>query len=296
VIALWGQVALEPLDQDSLRIVAEGKSPRKGFLVDYLGNFARSAKEGLPVYRVTGGPGFFWAASFDRAGRGTLRFAAVDASAIASPVEPAINENPAAPEANTPVEINQPQLASVESVAAVAPAVREQAQAKPPAQTQAEGLTESTAAEPVELADQATESLDDLSLAQSDPLKLTPEVRNPGRAGNTIGGLIALFGVVAVWHFVKSRRAGRKNDEQEFSDADREVTLLKLPAAVSASMVPEPVSQSASERRDEPQPSPRLYEGELVNTLAQSLGIHEAPNSPAPVGAAPAPMAAVIPL
>jgi hypothetical protein len=80
VIAIWGKITLEPLDQESIKILAGGKNPRKGFLIDYLHDFTRSAKEGLPIYRIDGGPGFIWAASFDRKGRGTLRLAAVDLS------------------------------------------------------------------------------------------------------------------------------------------------------------------------------------------------------------------------
>jgi hypothetical protein len=69
IIALWGKTTLEPLDQESIRILAEGKSPKKGLLVDFLGNFARSARDGLPIYRIGGGAGFLWAAGFDQAGR-----------------------------------------------------------------------------------------------------------------------------------------------------------------------------------------------------------------------------------
>jgi len=82
VLATWGSAELEPLDNDSVKLLAEGKSPKKGFLIDFLGNFTRSAQEGLPIYRIIGGPGFVWIASFDRKGRGTLRFAAIDASAF----------------------------------------------------------------------------------------------------------------------------------------------------------------------------------------------------------------------
>src|SRR5215813_12332491 len=85
VIAVWGKITLEPLDQESIKILADGKSPRKGFLIDYLRDFARSAKQGLPIYRIDGGPGFIWAASFDQKGRGTLRVAAVDVSGFAPP-------------------------------------------------------------------------------------------------------------------------------------------------------------------------------------------------------------------
>jgi hypothetical protein len=56
LIAVWGKITLEPLDQESIKILADGKNPKKGFLIDYLRNFARSAKEGLPIYRIDGCP------------------------------------------------------------------------------------------------------------------------------------------------------------------------------------------------------------------------------------------------
>jgi hypothetical protein len=82
ILAVWGKIELEPLDPDSVRTLAGGKSPNKGFLLDFLGNFTRSAQEGLPIYRITGGAGFALAASFDQRGRGTRRLVAVDASAL----------------------------------------------------------------------------------------------------------------------------------------------------------------------------------------------------------------------
>jgi hypothetical protein len=84
LIATWGQITLVPLDQASVKILSEGKSPKKGLLIDFLGNFVRSAKEGLPIYRIAGGSGFVWTASFDQKGRGALRTAAVDASIVAT--------------------------------------------------------------------------------------------------------------------------------------------------------------------------------------------------------------------
>lgn len=86
VMALWGEVAIEPLDGESVKILADGRSPRKGFLVDYLGNLAKSAQDGLPVYRITGGPGLIFVASYDQRGRGTFRVTAVDASGLSPPV------------------------------------------------------------------------------------------------------------------------------------------------------------------------------------------------------------------
>ena len=89
LIAVWGKIMLEPLDQESIKILADGKGPRKGLLIDFLGNFARSAKEGLPIYRIDGGPGFIWAASFDQKERGTLRLAAIELSGFSPSSDPA---------------------------------------------------------------------------------------------------------------------------------------------------------------------------------------------------------------
>ena len=52
--------------------------PTKGILVYFIGNFSNSPRSGLPIYRVSGGSGFVWAASFNPQGRGTLRFFAID--------------------------------------------------------------------------------------------------------------------------------------------------------------------------------------------------------------------------
>src|SRR5262249_38077593 len=104
-IASWGKVELEPLDNDSIKALARGRRPvTKGYFIDFIGNFARSAKEGLPVYRLSGGAGFVWVASYGRKGRGTLRLLAVDASAISpqfvatqAPTNPTDQRPPSAP-------------------------------------------------------------------------------------------------------------------------------------------------------------------------------------------------------
>jgi tetratricopeptide (TPR) repeat protein len=82
LIAVWGNVTLESLDPTGVKELAAGRSPRQGILVDFIGNLTDSAQRGLPIYRVTGGPGFVWAASFNPQGRGTLRFFAIDPSAL----------------------------------------------------------------------------------------------------------------------------------------------------------------------------------------------------------------------
>src|SRR5215813_11836860 len=82
ILASWGNTVLEPLDTENRKAFAEGRRLSKGYYIDFIGNFDRSAKEGFPLYRISGGAGFVFAASFDRKGRGTLRLVAVDASAF----------------------------------------------------------------------------------------------------------------------------------------------------------------------------------------------------------------------
>jgi hypothetical protein len=79
-LATWGKVVLEPIVGDELRLLAEDKPLEKGIAIDFIGNFTQSARQGLPIYRLAGGAGFVWAASYNQSGRGTLRFSAVDAS------------------------------------------------------------------------------------------------------------------------------------------------------------------------------------------------------------------------
>ena len=84
ILASWGNAVLEPLDTENRKAFAEGRRLGKGYYIDFIGNFDRSAKEGFPLYRISGGAGFIWAASFDQKGRGTLRLVAVDTSAFYS--------------------------------------------------------------------------------------------------------------------------------------------------------------------------------------------------------------------
>jgi hypothetical protein len=123
-IASWGKLSLEPLDGDSISLLADGKSPKKGYLVDFIGNFARSAKEGLPIYRITGGAGFVWAASTTSTGRGTLRLAALDPSA--TPASPTPDDTKGG-EANVkPLEAEAPSTQTTEPQAKSDQAVRGQ--------------------------------------------------------------------------------------------------------------------------------------------------------------------------
>ena len=104
VMAIWGAIQLEPLKPDEISILTSGGNP-SGILVSFLGDEERSAKAGVPVYRVGGGPGFLWVANFDRDGRGALQYLAIDDSKIEpsrqvaanSENEAGLNSNPVSP-------------------------------------------------------------------------------------------------------------------------------------------------------------------------------------------------------
>ncbi len=116
-IASWGKVQLEPLDADAVAILAAGQSPRKGLLIDYLGDLKRSAQLGLPIYSLNGGAGFVWSSSADRNGRGHLRVLTVDASALS----PATASPPTAalPRQGETAETAKPALVETASAGAV---------------------------------------------------------------------------------------------------------------------------------------------------------------------------------
>ena len=85
VIATWGKIVLEPVDGASQKILAARKNPKIGALIDFLGNYELSTKNDLPVFRVSGGAGFIWAASWDSDGRGNLKMLAINPSELPTP-------------------------------------------------------------------------------------------------------------------------------------------------------------------------------------------------------------------
>ncbi len=101
IIAVWGKIKLERLDAADVSVVAASGKIRQGLLVSFLGGLQRSARAGVPVYRLTGGAGFLWAAMFNRDGRGVLRFLTIDASQI-KPPPVAQNPQPPLPESAAP--------------------------------------------------------------------------------------------------------------------------------------------------------------------------------------------------
>jgi hypothetical protein len=101
VLATWGDVTLTPLDETALEALRRGEIIHRGLIADFLGDARKSARSGLPVFSLGGGPGFLWGASFDDAGRGSLRSSAVDDNEVGgvdnsgvAPVAPTIQNKP----------------------------------------------------------------------------------------------------------------------------------------------------------------------------------------------------------
>jgi len=83
VIAAWGQIKFEEIKGDDLDALASGNNPQLGVLVDYVGNPRISAKNYLPIYRIVGGEGYVYSASFDASGRGNRHYVAANAAQLA---------------------------------------------------------------------------------------------------------------------------------------------------------------------------------------------------------------------
>ena len=82
ILATWGDATLTPLDETTLDALRRGEEIHRGLLADFIGDARKSAREGLPVFSLGGGPGFLWGTNFDDTGRGSLRISAVDVSEV----------------------------------------------------------------------------------------------------------------------------------------------------------------------------------------------------------------------
>src|SRR5208282_1509886 len=96
ILATWGAVTLTPLDEAAMDALRRGEEIHRGLVAEFIGDAHKSARVGLPAYSISGGPGYIWGASFDDAGKGSLRISAVDASELGTP-----GEAPSAPAAPT---------------------------------------------------------------------------------------------------------------------------------------------------------------------------------------------------
>jgi hypothetical protein len=266
-LATWGKLTLEPLDGDSISLLADGKSPKKGYLVDFIGNFARSAKEGLPIYRITGGAGFVWAASTTTTGRGTLRLAALDPSAIPAS---AIPDDTKGGEANVkPLEAEAPSTQTTEPQAKSDQAVRGQetnvapqdAQSKPEVQKgDSAGAEIEKAKSEVQLAQAEVEQLKgeraqlNAALDRSETQKNAAERRARVMqfiAYGSLGLLIAVLAVGAVVFLVNRKKTMAALRESE-SPASQGAPLYEGAASpssdiASTSFEPAPASEAPSD-------------------------------------------------
>jgi hypothetical protein len=81
-LVLWGKLQLRELDRERRSAIESGAPVRQEFLVDYLDDVRRSIRQGMPVYRLSGGPGYLWLAASNARGKGHVRFLAIDPGAL----------------------------------------------------------------------------------------------------------------------------------------------------------------------------------------------------------------------
>ena len=118
ILAVWGDVTLTPLDEPTMDALRRGEQIHVGLVTDFLGDAYRSARAGLHVYSLSGGPGYLWSADFDDTGKGSLRRTAVDASAFtASAPSSTAQANAASPPSIAPSSTAQTNAASLPSIA-----------------------------------------------------------------------------------------------------------------------------------------------------------------------------------
>jgi outer membrane protein OmpA-like peptidoglycan-associated protein len=164
VIAVWGQLQLEPINSTETQIVASGGSLHKGILVGFLGDLRQSARLGVPIFQLSGGPGYLWCASFNQNRRGVLRFLTIDPSLVAMPPNPPPGPSP--PIQQPPAVAIQPEvLRPTQSPSPQSP--REAAQTPAPTQPAPTTPYPSSHIENPPLNDGKTLSVDMLSKDQS---------------------------------------------------------------------------------------------------------------------------------
>jgi hypothetical protein len=107
VMSIWGNVTLTPIDANERSAWTLGQSPNGGITVDLIGDIIRSARIGLPIYKVTGGVGYVWIAS-DIHGHGHMRKFAIDGDSLANMQEPGMAYAPTSPPAEqSPISARQ---------------------------------------------------------------------------------------------------------------------------------------------------------------------------------------------
>jgi hypothetical protein len=242
---------LEQLDQDSIRTLAEGKSPKKGLLLDFIGNFARSAREGLPIYRIGGGAGFIWTASFEQKGRGNLRFTAVDASGLPSPSasqSPIGSQSPAQPtEIRNEVDAKLPELErTIEELQADLVVAASRVAELEKGKSEAERAVKEAEKAKVE-AEQTRMSERvklDAVIAQLQADKGAADAKNGGWKSLVYGGIGGLLVVATAFtaFFVMNRSKSRMSKHQVLEPETKPPEASAQPQAIKADVEPATVS------------------------------------------------------
>lgn len=88
VIATWSEARLRELGWEAVDSLAGGESPNKGILIDTLGDLKQSAQHGYgaPIYKIVGGSGYVFAASFGATNSGHQHHVVIDAHGFLSDV------------------------------------------------------------------------------------------------------------------------------------------------------------------------------------------------------------------
>ena len=260
-------------------------------LIDFIGNFSRSAKEGLPVYRIGGGAGLLLAVSFDQQARGTWRLTAADASGLPSrlpeqapdaasatpQLASAAEENIAAPRQT--VAIPKPDLAgSANQIAQLEKATTEteqQSRIDNAQATQARGRTE--AAE-TRTSDSALEQWQAENAA----------LRAENRTWQTLA-YAAIISLVALLTSLISVRLARWRNAAKASRKLSQGAVTPAPALIAARTAENPQAPALAKlarelelkdnhaENEKPEAEIKTGSGvdrdELVNQLAETLGV-----------------------
>ncbi|WP_190847351.1 hypothetical protein [Microvirga sp.] len=100
-IFVWGGLRLERLDGPSMQAVAAGRpSGHQGFLIDFMGDFRKSAEQGLSVFKING-HGAVMAVNFENGGN--LRLTATDTGLYPSDNPMVAGRNSVTPNHMSPV-------------------------------------------------------------------------------------------------------------------------------------------------------------------------------------------------
>jgi hypothetical protein len=271
LIATWGAITLKPLDPQSIKILAEGKSPKKGFLIDYLGDLTRSAREGLPIYRMDGGPGFVWAASFGLRGRGSLRVVAVDTSGfVPAPEQQATAQSTAVPtaaetqppESGQSIDTLQAEITNLNSkVAELETAAAAAAEAARAESELAQRAVETAATEKAQL--EAT-----IARLQTVAADANTGWWQKAQAG-AIGVLLGVLTTAAFGFFMNRRKASVSNQPVAEPRAEP-INLSVQPIDLSAlsQSAAQPIEVSAQSQNGAPEVVPHVASPEIAATEA----------------------------